>query len=58
MAKLVVSLFTIPISTLITIWVMIKGWGLTAQNWQVIIWGAVLQLVVLFLMQAATSDKK
>ena len=57
-AKFVVSLFTVPISAAITIWIMMKGWGLTAQSWPVIIWGAVLQLVVLVLMNAATSDNK
>ena len=57
MSKLIVSLMSLVLSTGVSIWVMISGWGLTAHNWSVIIWGMVLQFVLIGLMQAAQASK-
>lgn len=56
-AKLTVSFMSLLLSTAVTIWVMISGWGLSAHNWNVIVWGMVLQFVLIFLMQAANASE-
>lgn len=58
MRKLVIALFTLPITVGLSVWILMKGWGLEPASWSVIICGAVLQLIVLALMQAATSDSE
>lgn len=56
MNKLIIALLSLVVSTGLMFWVFIKGWGLTPQNWSVILWGAFFQFIVIALMQAGTKD--
>jgi len=33
-------------STLLSIWAMVSGWGLSAKSWPVIIWAVIFQFVL------------
>lgn len=57
MTKLIVAILVAVLSTLVTIWVMVSGWGLDAKSWGVIIWGAVIQLALVMMLQLSVSEK-
>ena len=40
----------------VTIFVLMKGWGLQAENWGIIIFGLIAQFIILILNTAITSD--
>lgn len=50
MGCIIVLLLAI-ISFMISVWVMMVGWGLTASSWTVIVVGHLLQLFIIGLMQ-------
>ena len=54
--KLIVALLCLILSTLCTVWVQMQGWGLQPHSWAVIIWGMVLQFVLIGFMHAGSSD--
>lgn len=56
--KFVVSLMAIALSALVSIWVMVSGWGLTAHSWSVIVWGCVLQFSVVVFQTIGASDDR
>lgn len=45
--KLILSIMSLILSSIVTIWSMQSGWGLTAQSWPVIIWAIVFQLALM-----------
>lgn len=52
---LCITIFLMLVSFGIGIWVMIAGWGLTAQSWPIIILGLVLQVGIVCVMTFITS---
>lgn len=54
--KLILSIMALILSSIVTIWSMESGWGLTAASWPVIIWAIVFQLA-LTMVQIAVLDK-
>lgn len=58
MQKLIVGLLVSTLSTVLTIWVMVSGWGLTAKSWSIIIWGAVLQFLLIILLHFSASEDR
>ena len=54
--KLILSIMSLILSSIVTIWSMQSGWGLTAASWPVIIWAIVFQLA-LMMVQVAVLNK-
>jgi hypothetical protein len=54
--KLILSIMSLILSSIVTIWSMQSGWGLTAQSWPVIIWAIVFQLT-LMMVQVVVMNK-
>lgn len=52
---LCITIFLMLASFGIGIWVMIAGWGLTAQSWPIIILGLVLQVGIVCVITFITS---
>jgi len=55
--KFILSVMTLILSAIITIWSMQSGWGLTAKSWPVIIWAIVFHLALMMVQVVAINSK-
>ena len=56
MSKFVAAISLAVLSFIVSIWIMMTGWGLEAESWGVIIGGHVINVVILSFMQACLKE--
>ena len=46
------------LSTILSIWAMVSGWGLTAKSWPVIVWAVIFQFVLVCVHANVNANAK